>query len=98
MKENTIKDKLTENELEQVNGGGWIESCQDRGDAEQFKKYGITVTKKPWFDDNMYSYKGKEYNRIDLFKQLRKDGLRKEVPCLYSEGMADRMGTTEFWV
>lgn len=96
--EDQNKEMLNAKELDQVSGGGWCESIGDMMDADQYKKYGITIVKAPWFDDNIYSYKGEEYNKTDLFKQLKKDGARtdyqvmKDAPCL---GVT--METEEMW-
>ena len=97
MKENTTKSMMSKKELDQVNGGSWCESIWDYQDADHFKQCGVTVTKKPWFDDNMYSYKGKEYNRTDLFKQLKKDGWRKDVTCENIDAWVTTTETEEQW-
>ena len=68
--EDQNKEMLNAKELDQVSGGGWCESIGDMMDADEYKKYGITIVEAPWFDDNIYSYKGKKYNKTDLFKQL----------------------------
>ena len=68
MKENTTKDKLTENELGRVNGDVWIESLNDKGEVDLFKQSGVTITDAPCWKANTYSYKGKEYDRDSLFE------------------------------
>ena len=96
--EDQNKEMLNAKELDQVSGGGWCESIGDKMDADEYKKYGITIVKAPWFDGNTYSYKGKEYNKVDLFSQLKKDGARVDCQVLRDgPGESDILVNEEQW-
>ena len=46
------KDMLKEEELNQVAGGGWLESGMDERFAKEYEKYGIKVLSKSIFGEN----------------------------------------------
>ena len=81
------KDMLKEEELNQVAGGGWLESGMDERFAKEYEKYGIKVLSKSIFGENTYSYKGQTYeSQTDMFKQLESEGLMEQHNVFVTPG------------
>ena len=67
---------LNETDLSQVAGGTHAESVADDDYTAFYKRVGVTRIEKNFFDHNIYSWQGKQYESRDaLFAALDKAGI-----------------------